>query len=66
MRFTLWDAAGEAIWVGFYVLMGYQFSTGITELASLLSDAAGFVVAAAAAIVLGFVLVRRLREHPRE
>ena len=63
LRFTLWDAAGEAIWVGFYVLMGHAFSAEITQLASLFSDAAGFVVAAFGVVVLGVMLVRRFREN---
>lgn len=64
-RFTLWDAAGEAIWVGFYVLLGYSFSTEITDLASLMSSTAGFVVAGFVAFVLGVMLFRRLREHQK-
>ncbi len=59
--FTLWDAAGEAIWVSFYVLMGYFFASDILSLADILTDAAGFVVAAALTFGLGLVLVRRLR-----
>lgn len=60
-RFTLWDALGEAIWVGFYVMMGYTFSTGITELATVLSNASGFVVAAAGVVLFGLLLLRRIR-----
>lgn len=60
-RFTFWDAIGEAIWVGFYVMMGYSFSTGITELATVLSNASGFVVAAAGVVLFGVMLARRIR-----
>ncbi len=66
MRFTLWDAAGEAIWVGFYVVLGYAFSSEITQLASLLSNASGFVVTAFGAVVIGWMLVRRLKSHARD
>lgn len=59
-QFTFWDVLGEAIWVGFYVSMGYSFSTGITELATLLSNASGFVVAAAGVLVLGVIIVRKI------
>ena len=61
LRFTVWDAAGEAIWVGFYVLMGYAFATEITELAGLLSDASGLVFALCGVVFFGVVLVRRMR-----
>lgn len=63
LRFTLWDAAGEAIWVGFYVLMGHAFADEFVWLAGVLSDAAGFVAAGAAAVGLGIVLLRRYRAH---
>ncbi len=66
MRFTLWDAAGEAIWVGFYVVLGYAFSSEITQLASLLSNASGFVVTAFGAVVIGWMLVRRLKSHTKD
>jgi membrane-associated protein len=60
-RFTVWDALGEAIWVGFYVGLGFAFSSEITLLASITSDAVGFVTAGAGAAVLGWVLWKRLR-----
>ncbi len=60
-RFTLWDGLGEAIWVGFYVMMGYAFSSQIAELATILSNASGFLVAAAGVVVLGILLYRRIR-----
>ena len=62
MRFTLCDAAGEAIWVGFYVLMGYTFASEITQLSDILSNAAGFVTALALAGGLGMILFKRLRQ----
>lgn len=62
IRFTLCDAAGEAIWVGFYVLMGYSFATEITQLSSMLSNAAGFVTAIALAGGLGWIMLRRIRQ----
>lgn len=63
LRFTIWDAAGEAIWVAFYVLMGYAFSAEIMQLADLLSNTVGFVTAGAGAVVLGWILLKRLRGH---
>ncbi len=66
VRFTLWDAAGEAIWVGFYVLAGFAFAAEITSLASILSNAAGFVAAGVVAVILGYALFRQLRHGPKE
>ncbi len=63
VRFTVWDALGEAVWVGFYVSMGYLFAAEITQLASLLSNVAGFAVAVFGLVVLGIVLVKRHRAH---
>ena len=61
LTFTLWDAMGEAIWVGFYVFIGYSFAADIVWLADFLTDAAGFLAAAVVTIVLGAILVRRFR-----
>jgi membrane protein DedA with SNARE-associated domain len=63
VRFTLWDAVGEAIWVGFYLGMGFLFADRITELAALLGDSVGLLVAALAMVVLGVLLFRR-RQRP--
>lgn len=60
-RFTLWDAAGEAIWVAFYVLMGFAFASEITSLSDILGNASGFVAAGVLTLILGIVLVHRLR-----
>ena len=60
-RFTLWDAAGEAIWVTFYVGLGYLFADRIAELASVLSDASGLLVAGLATAILGYALLRAAR-----
>jgi membrane protein DedA with SNARE-associated domain len=58
VRFTLWDAAGEAIWVTFYLGMGYVFADRIRELATLLSNSSGLLVAALATAILGYALIR--------
>ncbi len=63
LRFTLWDAAGEAIWVTFYIGMGYLFADRIGELASVLSDASGLLVAGLATAILGYALVRAARRR---
>ncbi|TNF18851.1 MAG: DedA family protein [Rhodobacteraceae bacterium] len=60
-RFTLWDAAGEAIWVGFYVGLGYGFSDQLGMVADLAANASGFLVAAAVALGLGLMLRMQIR-----
>lgn len=62
MRFTLWDAAGEAIWVALYVGLGYAFASSIDELAGLLGNAVAALSAAAITIGLGVLLVRAARK----
>ena len=63
LRFALWDAAGEAIWVTFYLGMGYLFADSIAELASVLSDASGLLVAGLATAILGYALLRAARHR---
>ncbi|MEL7459832.1 MAG: VTT domain-containing protein [Pseudomonadota bacterium] len=65
-RFTLCDAAGEAIWVTFYATMGYLFASQIDALSTVLSNAAGALASAAVAVGIGAILWRRRRRktHP--
>ena len=63
LRFTLWDAAGEAIWVTLYTGLGYAFASRIGDLATLTGNAAGFAVAAALAAGLGALLLARRRQR---
>lgn len=60
-RFTLWDAAGEAIWVTIYVGLGYTFADQLSMVADVASNASGFVVAAAMTLGLGLMLRAQLR-----
>lgn len=62
-RFTLWDAAGEAIWVGGYVMLGYVFATQIEELSSLMGHIVGGAVCIVLAAFLLRILLKRYREH---
>lgn len=65
-RFTLWDAAGEAIWVAIYVGLGYSFADQLTLVASIASNASGFIAAAVVTLGLGLMLRNRLRKlHER-
>lgn len=56
MRFALWGAAGELVWVGLYVGLGYLFADNITSVASLLGNASGLITALAATFALGLWL----------
>ena len=62
-RFALWDAAGEAIWVGAYVMLGYIFASQLTEVSSLMSNIVGFLLALVAAGFVGWLLTKRLKAH---
>lgn len=61
VRFAVWDMLGEAIWVSFYLGLGYAFGDRIGDLATMLGNASGFLVAGLITVGLGALLVRRLR-----
>jgi len=61
VRFTLWDTAGEMIWVVVYVGLGYTFTNQIETLAGLLGNSAGFLAAGVLTIGLGLLLRDALR-----
>ncbi len=60
-RFTVWDMAGEAIWVSIYLGLGVLFADRIDALATVLGNASGFLVAGLFTVGLGVLVVRRLR-----
>ncbi len=61
-RFLLYDVLGEVLWVALYVLLGKFFSDRVQALSDLLGDLTWAVLGLVAAIVLGVLLFRRLRE----
>ncbi len=61
LRFTLWDAAGEAIWVAVYVGLGWSFAANISTLASVMGNAVAALVLATAAAGLGALLLHAAR-----
>ncbi len=63
-RFTLWDAAGEAIWVIGYAGLGYLFADRIETLGAFLSNASGFLAAGTVTLLLGLLLLRRRAVRP--
>jgi len=64
LRFTLAGIAGEGIWVGLYVGLGYGFADSIVALGQLLGSLSGLLAAGAVTVVLGLWLSRLLRRHP--
>lgn len=62
LRFTLWDAAGEAIWVFGYIALGYSFAGQLTLISDLTSSLSGFLVAGLITVLLGWMLLRRARQ----
>ncbi len=64
LRFSLWDFAGEVVWVSIYLGLGYLFRGNIEALASLLGNASWTILAAGAAILLGhrvFRVIQKIR-----
>ena len=58
LRFTLWDALGEAIWVTGYVMLGYMFGTQLDTLTEALANWGGLATAACLAIAAAIALWR--------
>lgn len=55
-RFTLAGVAGEAVWAGLYVGMGYGFAGNIEAASEMLGSVLGFLAAGAVMIGLGLWL----------
>jgi membrane protein DedA with SNARE-associated domain len=61
-RFSGWGAAGEAVWVGLYVGLGYAFAESLPAIAEFAADFNGIIAAGVVAVGLGLwlrVLYRR-------
>ncbi len=64
-RFTIWGAAGEAVWVTLYVGLGFVFSDNISAVAELASDFSGMLAAGVVTLGLGWQ-IRRVLKKPRK
>ena len=64
-RFALWGAAGEAVWVGLYVGLGYSLATRIEALGAILGNLSGVLAAGAVTVGLGLWLRTVLRTEDR-
>lgn len=61
LRFTVWDVAGEALWVVLYVSLGRLFSDRVQELADLLGNLVWVLLGALATVLLGWKVVGYFR-----
>lgn len=62
-RFSAWGAAGELVWVGMYVGLGYAFSESLTAVAEFATDVSGVIAGGVVAVGLGFWLRGVHRRH---
>lgn len=65
IRFTLWGVAGEAVWVGLYVGLGYSFTGNLEAASAVAVNILGFLAAGAVALGLGVWLLAVLRAEHR-
>lgn len=59
LRFSLWGLAGEIVWVGLYIGLGYAFTGNLAAASDMALNVLGVLAATVAAIALGTWLVRR-------
>ncbi len=57
------DLAGEVIWVGLYLSLGYLFSSSISTIASIVANAAWLLAALAITLLLGWRVARVARKQ---
>lgn len=62
-QFTLWGAAGEALWVSLYVGLGYAFAENLTAVAEFASNISGLLAGLAVMAGSGLWLRRALRDQ---
>jgi membrane-associated protein len=60
-RFTIWGVAGEAVWVGLYIALGYGFAGNIDAASDLAGSMLGILAGVAAMLGFGYWLVLSLR-----
>jgi membrane protein DedA with SNARE-associated domain len=65
LRFALWGGAGEVVWVGLYVGLGFLFADNIAAVSDFLGNLSGFLAAAVVATGLGVWLLRASRARDR-
>ena len=66
LRFTIWDFAGEVLWVAIYIGAGYAFRGNLEEIAALMGEASWLLIAALVALGMGVRVLVVLRQHRNE
>ena len=61
LRFTIWGAAGEVVWVFIYITLGTAFTSNIGLVAELASDISGLLAGLAVTALLAFWLRHAMR-----
>lgn len=64
LRFAMWAALGEIVWVTVYVGLGFTFASEISGVASFLGNIIGVVTGLAITIALGVALKRAHSKAP--
>ena len=64
-RFTLWAAAGEALWVALYVTLGHGFSHNLMMASDLITQVLGLLAALGSSFFLGRWLLKLSRQRAR-
>ncbi|WP_070988892.1 DedA family protein [Halofilum ochraceum] len=62
-RFSVWGAAGEMIWVGLYIALGYVFAESLPAVAEFAADFNGVI--AGAVVAVGLWMLLRLMQRRR-
>ena len=65
LRFSCPALLGAAVWCGFYVTIGYSFTDRMSEIADLISNLAGVIIALAVMAGAGIWLKRVVKEKAR-
>jgi membrane-associated protein len=66
LRFTLWDLAGEVVWVTLYLGVGYAFGDRIEAIANIAGNFSGALAAGAVTVGLGLWLRVVLRTDSKK
>ena len=64
--FTLWDIAGEAVWVTVYVGLGFVFAGQIEAVGQILGNLSGVLAAGFVTLGLGWTLFKRTKAKPAQ
>ena len=65
-RFTIWGIAGEAVWVGLYIGLGYGFAGNIQAASDMAGSVLGILAGVAAMLAFGYWLLTALRSEKAE